>query len=178
MWLGSTVEVSRDWGKKKKKNWLPILTANCSVWKFPLTSDNFPCLTFLAETPRTGDVFTDLLVPSHLGIWGRGMQIHNLTVWWRCQGNWLTVCSTSWTFAFSSTGDIAVKGRGRLSKPFRIRGPTDMTQPFRVKYRASTSPQKKKQKTSLGSHEKWHLPKERLLRRQIWHLKSFLPTEK
>jgi len=38
-------------------------------------------------------------------------------------------------------------------------------------------PGKKTKKTSLCSHEKWHLPKERLLRRQIWHLKLFLPTE-
>jgi len=38
-------------------------------------------------------------------------------------------------------------------------------------------PGKKPKKTSLCSHEKWHPPKERLLRRQIWHLKLFLPTE-
>lgn len=168
MWLGSTVEVSRDW-RFGGWDWQPIALYGNS----PPPPDNFSCLSFLPELPRTGDVFTDLLVPSHLGIWGRGMQIHNLTVWWRCQGNWLTVCSTSWTFAYCSTGDIAVKGWGRLFKPFRIRGPTDMTQPFRVKCRASTL-----KKTSLCSHEKWHLPKERLLRRQIWHLKSFLPTEK
>ncbi len=37
VWLGSTVEVSRNWGFGGW-DWQPILTANCSLWKSPSTS--------------------------------------------------------------------------------------------------------------------------------------------